>query len=320
MTSFRNVKHIVPLIILLVIARMLTPYTPLAARIAERYLPRGTVRYTPRFLNTYLFPHRTMSPFKLDPAIFNATLYKQVTDVWFQDVKPNDEELDMSVVKRWFMADPDERNQFDGICRSNFAHALESIGPDAIPEPSAQPFIDEIKRVADSDTTGDGKEAAWTALSLVLLLDQMPRNIYRTNAGLKLVYGHYDKMSYGLVRHLLGPSPVIPRVDQHPQWRFSPAHPVWFYLPLTHSEDLEAHNVLAEIAAEKRKALAGMEGLEATKMFQEKGDESEKEHRETIERFGRYPHRNKALGRESTEEEKKFLKESGAAWAVEADE
>jgi uncharacterized protein (DUF924 family) len=267
---------------------------------------------------SYLFSHRramssSTSPFKLDANIFNATLYKQLTDVWLSDVDLRGEELDLSVMKRWFMASKEEGMAFDGLCRDKFAHALEAIGPDHLPEPTAQPFVDEIERVARED---DDAQAAWTALSLTLLLDQIPRNIYRTDEGLRKVYNHYDTISYALSRRLLSSNAPVPRVDLHPQWRNATAYRLWFYMPLMHSEELEAHDYLDEIVSEVREEMEALEGHKGSKMFLEGQQKAEKDHRDILDRFGRYPHRNGALRRTSTEEEKKFLEEGGATFGV----
>jgi uncharacterized protein (DUF924 family) len=251
-----------------------------------------------------------MSTFRLDPSLFNATLYKQVTDVWLPGIDLHGEELDFSVVKRWFAGSVEERAAFDGTCHDNFAHALEAIGPDHMPEPTTEPFLDEIER------SGDASQAAWTALSLTLLLDQIPRNIYRSDEGLRKVYNHYDKVSYALARSLLSSKD---RVDLHPQWRNSAAHRMWFYMPLMHSEDIEAHKLVDGILAEATEDMAQLEGHEASKNFLQKQVEAEAEHRAILDRFERYPHRNGALGRVSTAEEKSFLEEGGATFGVAQD-
>jgi uncharacterized protein (DUF924 family) len=222
--------------------------------------------------------------------------------MWFPGVDTSGQALDMSVAKRWFMGTPEERLAFDGHCRIAFAHALEAIGPDTFPEATSQPFLDEIARVAEEEGQENG---AWTSLSLTLLLDQMPRNIYRTNTGLRLVYTHYDRMAYELVRALLSPESPIPRPDIHSLFRLSSAHRVWFYLPLMHSEDLSAHDFAEEIRNDYTREVEGLEGYKGTKMFLEGHNKAANEHRDILEKFGRYPHRNMALGRQSTGEEKK---------------
>ena len=66
-----------------------------------------------------------------------------------------------------------------------------------------------------------------------------------------------------------------------------------------HSESKEVHEL-----AEKLFNQPGMEG----------SYDFEMKHKTIIDRFGRYPHRNKILGRESTPEEVEFLKEDGSSF------
>jgi uncharacterized protein (DUF924 family) len=259
------------------------------------------------------------STFVLDPAVFNKALYKRITDIWFPGVDISGKDFDMSIAKRWFAGSPEERLVLDGQCRDVCANALEAVGPENFPDANAQPFLDEIARIAEEEKEANGatgEDAAWTALSFALLLDQMPRNIYRTEEGLRLVYGHYDRMGVALVRTLLSPSSPIPRPDTHPVIRLSAAHRTWLYMPLMHSEDLSAHDLADEILAEFAHKLEDLEGYNGTKMWIENYQKAAKEHRDILERFGRYPHRNTALGRTSTEEERRFIEEGGATFGV----
>ncbi|KAJ4292406.1 hypothetical protein N0V90_009068 [Kalmusia sp. IMI 367209] len=253
-----------------------------------------------------------MSSFALDKRIFNPSLYKQLTNIWLAGVDTKGQELQEDVAKRWFRSDP----ELDGICRENFLHALEAIGPERLPVPTADPFIQELGAIAEQERNGDGSQAAWTALSMVLLLDQMPRNIFRTADGLVKVYNHYDKIALALVRRLLSPASPIPRPDLHPQWRNSFSHRMWFYLPLEHSEEIENHKTIDDILAEFSKDTEKSQDLNATKNLLQGFVKAEQEHRGVLDRFGRYPHRNIALGRESTEEEKAHLKDGGATFGV----
>lgn len=261
-----------------------------------------------------------MSAFALNKDIFNPALYKEVQKVWFQDYTPDKQTIDYDIVKKWFGASPDERHAFDATCRASFAHALDAIGPDKFPNASAEPFLREIHDAVQRSPENDGAEAAWTALSLALLLDQMPRNIFRTHDGLVKVYTHYDKIAYSLITALMSTSTPIVRPDLHPQWRLSASHRLWFYLPLVHSEDVEAHKKYDEIIREFKKDLETVEGYEGSKKFLERATQSGIEHRELIDRFGRYPHRNGALGRTSTEDEKKYMAAGGMTFGVAQEE
>lgn len=71
------------------------------------------------------------------------------------------------------------------------------------------------------------------------------------------------------------------------------------YLPFMHSESLKIHEVAMSLYQKN--------GVQSNLTFEVK-------HKEIIEKFGRYPHRNKILGRISTEEEIKFLKQEGVGF------
>jgi uncharacterized protein (DUF924 family) len=91
---------------------------------------------------------------------------------------------------------------------------------------------------------------------------------------------------------------------------------MWFYMPLVHSEDIEAHQILDTLTEECAKEYEILDGHKASKMLLEGQVKAEMEHREILDRFVGYPHRNAALGRPSMEEEKKFLEEGGATFGV----
>ncbi|KAF2437270.1 hypothetical protein P171DRAFT_437876 [Karstenula rhodostoma CBS 690.94] len=253
-----------------------------------------------------------MSSFRLNKDVFTPNLYKQVTDIWLVGADLDGRRLDDSLMKKWFLGDPD----LDRICKDNFAHVLESIGPERLPEPTAKPFLQELETIRTEEKGDGGSKAAWTALGMVILLDQMPRNIFRTNKGLKKVYTHYNRMAFDFVKTLQSASSPISRPDTHPQWQNSFAHRIWFYLPLEHSEDIDAHKMLDNLTEQFSKRIENSEGYEASKRLMEGFLKAERMHREPLEKFGRYPHRNGALGRTNTEQEEQFLNGGGATFGV----
>lgn len=256
---------------------------------------------------------RLMSTTTLDRNVFSPFLYKQITDTWLADINLTGKYLPENVAARWFRSNAD----LDRICNEKFAHTLEAIGPDILPHPTAEPFIEELRLMANEDLReSDGSQVAWTALSMVILLDQIPRNIFRTGEGLTNVYTHYDKMAFEFVKTLLSPASPIPRPDLHPQWRNSFAHRMWFYLPLEHSEDVKQHDELDRIVEQFLSEISQTEGLEATRKLVEGFTLAEKMHRDLLVKFGRYPHRNTALGRGMTQQEEEFLRQGGATFGV----
>ncbi|KAH6638113.1 hypothetical protein C7974DRAFT_390902 [Boeremia exigua] len=267
-------------------------------------------------LSATLLHVRGMSSFTLDRKIFTPALYQKVHEIWLGGVNPNGEEVNMDVARRWFMGTPEERLALDKICSDNFLHALEAIGPVQFATPTADPFIDQVAEIAQSDPKGDGAGAASAALGIAILLDQMPRNIFRTNEGLAKVYTHYDGIAQAFIRKLFSPNSPIPRPDQHPLWRNSTAHRMWFYLPLFHSEEAQAHEQVDGLLQDLQLDLYKQPGCAGSKTLLEGQLKAEREHIEILDKFGRYPHRNIALGRENTLEETKFLSEGGATFGV----
>jgi uncharacterized protein (DUF924 family) len=129
------------------------------------------------------------------------------------------------------------------------------------------------------------------ALALLILLDQMSRNIHR---GTPLAFAA-DARGLAIAQQAVDAG--FDRRFPFPQRRF-------FYLPFEHSEDPKVHKralaLFATVAvdcAEDYNVDAAVQLLYAAR------------HAEIIFRFGRYPHRNAVLGRISTPEEEAFLKE-----------
>lgn len=146
-----------------------------------------------------------------------------------------------------------------------------------------------------------GQLDAWSAtaqgqLSLILLLDQFPRNMYR---GLpKSFLFDADALAWSL-------RGLVDGVDQ----QLRPIERVFFYLPLEHAESLthQEHAVrlfeklLTEVPAQQKETFNGF------LQFANR-------HRDVIARFGRFPHRNEILERACTDAERAFLKTPGSSF------
>ncbi|KAF2467455.1 uncharacterized protein BDR25DRAFT_344850 [Lindgomyces ingoldianus] len=258
---------------------------------------------------------RPMSSLTLNKDIFNPALYQRIRDVWFEGHSVNTTIPKPEVMQRWWMAGPEQKMIFDGHCRDNFGQALEAIAPEKWPEPTAEPFVQEVHAAAERSPGDASAEAAWTALGIILLLDQMSRNIYRTNEGLVKIYTHYDKIAQSFLSTVLSTDGPIIRPDMHPMWRHNPSYRLWFYMPLMHSEKIEDHHKMDAILKDMVVDLVQANRPEAAE-YLEKSKGAEKHHREILDKFGRYPHRNACLGREATEEEKKFLADIGNTFGV----
>ncbi len=139
-----------------------------------------------------------------------------------------------------------------------------------------------------------GEYDAWRggadgALALLILLDQFPRNLYRGSA--------HSWATDPLARHVAADA-----IERGHDRRTEPVLRGFFYLPFEHSENL----------ADQHRSVALCEAMEA-----ETGDAGNLkwaiQHRDIIVRFGRFPHRNAALGRQTTPEEQAFLDSGGFA-------
>jgi len=156
----------------------------------------------------------------------------------------------------------------------------------------SETFDSEIRRrfLATWEQAARGELERWLAtplasLALVIVLDQFPRNMFR---GTARAFSS-DSLALAAARSMI--SREFDRL-------LSPAERLFAYLPFEHAEDLAA----------QRRALALFEALDPEYI------ESAKRHHEIIARFGRFPHRNAVLGRESTAEEIEFLSLPGSSF------
>ncbi|MBS0216949.1 MAG: DUF924 family protein [Proteobacteria bacterium] len=159
---------------------------------------------------------------------------------------------------KWFNGDA----EFDATCRSTLSDAHMA---------AARRELDGWMDEPDS------------ALALVLLVDQIPRNIFRGS-------GHAFATD-GLAR-LVATQALARGFDA----RVDPALRFFFHLPFEHSEDMADQQRSVELAT----VLGDKELLRYAIA-----------HRDVIARFGRFPHRNAALGRISTPEEQAWLDAGG---------
>lgn len=134
------------------------------------------------------------------------------------------------------------------------------------------------------------KETPRGRLALIILLDQFTRNIFR---------GTSHAFAYDAIVQDLTIEGLIQRDDQ----ALLPIERVFFYLPLEHAENME----LQELSVKKFHSLLTAVPLEQLPKFNSFEDYAWR-HYDIISKFGRFPHRNAILGRESTPEEVEFLK------------
>jgi uncharacterized protein (DUF924 family) len=153
-------------------------------------------------------------------------------------------------------------------------------------------FDDDIRRrfLGVHEDAAAGKLSRWEqsaegALALLILLDQFPRNMFRGEAR--------AFASDPLARAIAAGALVRGFDAQAPDGMRG-----FFYLPFEHSESLADQ----ERAVVFYKAIGDADGLKWAEI-----------HADIIRRFGRFPHRNAALGRVTTPEEQQFLDDGGFA-------
>ncbi len=151
-------------------------------------------------------------------------------------------------------------------------------------------FDAKIKsRFADLyEDAANGRLDGWadrpdSALALVILLDQFSRNLFRKSPRAYAM----DQRALGVARKAVERG--FDRDMPSERRRF-------FYMPFMHSEDLAAQKRCIELFREMGDAEQSLEYAHA--------------HMKIIERFGRFPYRNKTLGRRNTPEEESWLNSS----------
>lgn len=172
----------------------------------------------------------------------------------------------LDVLDFWWLAGPAKwfggGEDFDARCRERFLPAVEA---------AASGGLDDWAR----DATG--------ALALVLLLDQMPRNVFR-----------------GSARAFEADARAVSVAEKAIEAGFDRAFPReargFFYLPFEHAEDMAHQQRSVDLCR-----VLGDKELYHYALI----------HMDVIRRFGRFPHRNKVLGRVSTPEEEAYLASGG---------
>src|SRR6186997_1537797 len=184
------------------------------------------------------------------------------------------------VLEFWFGDAPidtarlEERNRFwfggDG--------AAAQAARDALIRATLEPMLERAAR---------GEFASWAAsprrrLALIILFDQVPRNAYRGTAAAFA----FDREALAL---------TVEGMQLAADAALDPLERLFFYLPLEHAESLEAQ----ETAVAALDRLAG-DAPEHLREFCVYCAGFARQHRDIIAKFGRFPHRNAVLGREST--------------------
>lgn len=168
-------------------------------------------------------------------------------------------------------------------------------------------------------------------IQLIILFDQMTRNIYRGDES-RIVFTVFDPIAQHIAR-----AATAAGVQTHPDMRYRIGHRLWLTMPFMHSEDRAMHQKAVELIesmVDDVKNINNVRGdaedsadsndqelakcraiIESNKDAAVKLCESqlqfEVKHKDIIDKFGRYPHRNGPLGRQMTTDEQEFLDSGG---------
>ena len=160
----------------------------------------------------------------------------------------------------------------------------------------AERFLSLIAPLADGLAYDWAEQGPKQRLAAIIALDQFSRNLFRDSP---LSFAH-DRIALGLTKEALmsGEDKTLSEVER-----------IFLYIPLEHSErmadqdlSIQMYTQLVETARPEFKDLC-----ENTLDYAHR-------HRDVIKQFGRFPHRNKVLGRANTPEEADYLSKPGAGF------
>ncbi|MCY4286238.1 MAG: DUF924 domain-containing protein [Thiotrichales bacterium] len=189
---------------------------------------------------------------------------------WFRDATRSPEAFERRS-PTWFNTEP----AFDRECATRFAASLEDAARGAL------------------DGWADTPRGR---LALVILLDQVPRNIHR---GSPAAFAHDAQAA----------AHCVAGIESGQDRSLHPVERIFLYMPLQHAEDLD----LQRRSVDQFESLAAEVDDAWRDRFVENAQYA-RLHRDIVERFGRFPHRNRVLGRESTEEELSYLAEGAPSF------
>lgn len=148
---------------------------------------------------------------------------------------------------------------------------------------------------------GGNSEHPWRSqvrsnLAYIIVLDQMSRNMYRDTPNM-------------YATDALARDATLVAVERGDDLQLTTAEVVFLFMPLMHSERLLDQERCVELFSKLRERVPASQRSNI-----ENSLDYAKRHRDIVKKWGRFPHRNEILGRESTPEELAFLKEPGSSF------
>lgn len=248
-------------------------------------------------------------------ALLPHGLLEDLSTLWFQHIV---DEKDLAVpsqdsMMHWFRKD----EAFDKLCSAKFRQTLEQIKSLNV---TGEAILNAIRPSSPIE---------W--IQLILIFDQMPRNIYRGEESIT-VFTVFDPIAQHIAQ-----AATTAGIQRHPLVRYRIGYRLWFNMPFMHSEDRAMHQRAVEliesmaddakdaasiqedvgnVADEHRQELQNCKAIiasnrDAAVKLCESQLQFEVKHKDIIDEFGRYPHRNGPLRRQMTTGEQAFLDGGG---------
>lgn len=201
-------------------------------------------------------------------------------------------DLALQVHSYWFGRLPLDRVSLDERMRLWFGKDATATEIAATDRDIAARFGDLVERAlrGELDAWGDGPRRR---LALILLLDQFPRSLHRGTA--RAFAGDEKALSL-----------TLDGLQRAADAALDPVERLFFYMPLQHAENAEVQE--ESVAAFSRLVTESPSELrpvfEGSLLYA-------RQHAEIVARFGRFPHRNAALGRSATPDEDAWLRAGG---------
>lgn len=199
------------------------------------------------------------------------------------------EEIKKELLLFWFGDDPDDATVAKAKAELWWGHQQET-------DELLQARFGAAASAAAADVLDHWAGSPRGRLALIVLLDQLPRAIHRATPQ---AFAQDAKARAMALKGLQSGADRLLR----------PIERLFFYLPFEHSEDIADQDRSVELFHE----LAAAVPEDHRETFAEFFDYAVR-HRDVIARFGRFPHRNQILGRESTPEELTFLERPGSSF------
>lgn len=199
------------------------------------------------------------------------------------------EEIKKELLLFWFGDDPDDATVAKAKAELWWGHQQET-------DELLQARFGAAASAAAADVLDHWAGSPRGRLALIVLLDQLPRAIHRATP-------------QAFAQDARARAMALKGLQSGADRLLRPIERLFFYLPFEHSEELADQDrsmalyrgLVGEVPAVQRTTFAAFLDYAVR-------------HREIIARFGRFPHRNQILGRESTAEEKTFLEEPGSSF------